>query len=117
MLFLLLWLWMAWKLLVLVRFLRFVLRLNHMWLYWSTIAAVRSKMAQGSRRCGRRSCLQLVEHFVRSAAVMLSNRASGGWWDISWYWKEERPDSRCRGVTGPSVLFLLGSWPLCFGEK
>jgi len=63
-LLLLLWLWLAWELLVLVRFFRFVLRLYHMW-YWSTIAAaVRSKMAQGGRRCGRRSCLQLVEHFV-----------------------------------------------------
>ena len=66
-LFLLLLLWFllaCWKLLVLVRFFMFVLRLYHMW-YWSTIAAaVRSKMAQGGRRCGRCSCLQLVEHFV-----------------------------------------------------
>ena len=68
-LFLLLLLWLlfllaCWKLLVVVRFFRFVLRLYHMW-YWSTIAAaVRSKMAQGGRRRGRRSCLQLVEHFV-----------------------------------------------------
>lgn len=68
MLFLLLLLWFllaCWKLLVLVRFFMFVLRLYHVG-YWPTIAAAaaRSKMAQGSRRCGRRSCLQLVEHFV-----------------------------------------------------
>lgn len=67
-LFLLLLLWFllaCWKLLVLVRFFMFVLRLYHVG-YWLTIAAaaVPSKMAQGSRRCGRRSCLQLVEHFV-----------------------------------------------------
>ena len=66
-LFLLLLLWFLLacrKLLIVVLFFRFVLRLYHM-CYWSTIAgAVRSKMAEGGRRRGRRSCLQLVEHFV-----------------------------------------------------
>ena len=81
MLFLLLFLllWLAWKLRVLVRFFMFVLRLYHVWC-WSTIAAaVRSKMTKGSRRCcGRRLCLQLVEHFVDMP--LLSNRTRPAGW-------------------------------------